>query len=89
MNLMGMGMPEIAVILVVGFLVLGPSRAITMARTAGKLVADVKRTLRDVASAANLEQLNQTKASGYSAAQKRESEVVDRITTPPNKTESV
>ena len=89
MNLMGMGMPEITVILVVAFLVLGPARGITMARTAGKLVADVKRTLGDVASAANLEQLNQTNASGHSTAQKKDSEVVDRFAVPPNKTESV
>ena len=89
MNLMGMGPAEIAVILVVGFLVLGPSRAITMARTAGKLVGDVKRTLGDVASAVNLEQLNQTNASGYSTAQKKDSDVVDRFAAPPNKTESV
>ena len=88
MNLMGMGMPEIAVILLVGFLVLGPSRAITMARTAGKLVGDVKRTLGDVASAANLEQLNQTTAGGHSTAQKKGSEVVERLAAPPNKTES-
>ena len=85
---MGMGLPEIAVIFVVAFLVLGPSRAITMARTAGKLVGDVKRTLGDVASAANLEQLNQTNVSGNSTAQKKDSGVVDRFAAPPNKTES-
>ena len=85
---MGMGLPEIAVIFVVAFLVLGPSRTVTMARTAGKLVGDVKRTLGDVASAANLEQLDQTNVSANSTAQKKDSGIVDRFAAPPNKTES-
>ena len=56
MNLMGMGIAEIAVVMVVAFLVLGPSRAITLARTAGKLLGDLRRTFNDVASAITLEE---------------------------------
>ncbi len=35
MNFMGMGIMELAVIFLVSFLVLGPSKSIDMARTAG------------------------------------------------------
>ena len=38
MNFLGVGVPEIGVILLVAFLVLGPSRSISMARAAGKLL---------------------------------------------------
>ena len=60
MNLMGMGIAEIAVVMVVAFLVLGPSRAITLARTAGKLLGDLRRTFNDVASAITLEEPDST-----------------------------
>ena len=60
MNLMGMGMPEVAVIFLVAFLVLGPSRSIGMARTAGKVIRDLKRTFGDMASAVGLDQTEQT-----------------------------
>ena len=59
MNFMGMGLAEIAVVMVVAFLVLGPNRTINMARTAGKLLADLRRTFNDVAAAVSLEERGQ------------------------------
>ena len=56
MNFMGMGLAEIAVVMVVAFLVLGPNRTINMARTAGKILADLRRTFNDVAAAVSLEE---------------------------------
>ena len=56
MNLMGMGMAEIAVVMVVAFLVLGPNRTINLARTAGKLFADLRRTFNEVTAAITLEE---------------------------------
>ena len=55
MNLMGMGIPEVGVILLVAFLVLGPGRSIDMARTAGKLLGDLRRSFSDVTRAVTIE----------------------------------
>ena len=63
MNVFGIGMPEMAVILLVAFLVLGPSRSITLARSAGKFLGDLKRTFNEVAAAAGLEEREQSRNS--------------------------
>ena len=54
MNLFGVGMLELAVIFLIAFLVLGPAKAIEMARTAGKLIGDVKRSVNELTAAADL-----------------------------------
>ena len=51
MNVMGVGIMEVAVILLVGFLVLGPGRSIDMARRAGKVLGDLRRTFGEVTDA--------------------------------------
>ena len=63
MNFMGMGVPELGVIFLVAFLVLGPSRAIDMARNAGKVLGDLRRSFGDVTSAMNLESMEQRGAA--------------------------
>ena len=45
MNFMGMGIMELAVIFLVSFLVLGPSKSIDMARTAGKVIRDLRSAM--------------------------------------------
>ena len=55
MNFLGIGLPEIALIMVVGFLVLGPAKTIEMARTTGQVWREIKRTVADVTSAASLD----------------------------------
>lgn len=55
-NIMGIGLAEAAVILLVAFLVLGPNRSITMARTAGKVIGELRRTFTEMASAVSQEQ---------------------------------
>ncbi len=55
MNFMGMGIPEVGVILLVAFLVLGPGRSIDMARSAGKLLGDLRRSFNDVTRAVTIE----------------------------------
>jgi Sec-independent protein translocase protein TatA len=55
-NFLGVGLVEVAVILLVGFLVLGPSRSIDMARAGGRLVRNLRSVLDDVTTAVDLEQ---------------------------------
>ena len=71
MNFMGMGIPELGVILLVAFLVLGPSRAIDMARSAGKMMGDLRRSFSEVTSAMTVESMDQNSSgqSQQSAAQ--------------------
>ena len=57
MNFMGMGIPELGVIFLVAFLVLGPGRAIDMARSAGKIMGDLRRSFSDVTSAMTVESM--------------------------------
>ena len=55
MNFMGMGIHEVGVILLVAFLVLGPGRSIDMAKNAGKLLGDLRRSFNEVTSAVSVE----------------------------------
>ena len=55
MNLFGVGLPEIALIMVVGFLVLGPARTMEMARTTGRVWREVRRTIGEITEAAALD----------------------------------
>ncbi len=57
MNFMGMGIPELGVVLLVAFLVLGPSRAIDTARNVGKVLGDLRRSFGDVTSAMTMESM--------------------------------
>ncbi len=59
MNFLGMGIPELGVIFLVAFLVLGPGRAIDMARSAGKIMGDLRRSFGDVTSAMTVESMEQ------------------------------
>ena len=54
MNLFGMGITEMAIIFLVTFLALGPNRSIDMARTLGKVLGEIKRTVNEVISATNI-----------------------------------
>ena len=54
MNLLGMGITEMAIIFLVTFLALGPNRSIDMARTLGKVLGEIKRTVNEVISATNI-----------------------------------
>ena len=51
MNIMGMGMMELAVVLLVAFVVLGPGRSIDFARRTGRVLGDLRRTFTDVTDA--------------------------------------
>lgn len=72
MNFMGIGFLELVVILLVAFLVLGPSRSIGMARSAGKVLGDLKRTFSEVAAAASFEETERTGARRESASPSRQ-----------------
>jgi Sec-independent protein translocase protein TatA len=54
-----MGIPELGVILLVAFLVLGPGRAIDTARNVGKVLGDLRRSFGDVTSAMTMESTEQ------------------------------
>ncbi len=54
MNVFGVGMLELAVIFLIAFLVMGPTKAIEMARTAGKLIGEVKRSVNELTAATDL-----------------------------------
>ena len=56
MNFMGIGFMELVVILLVGFLVLGPGRSIDMARKTGKVLGDLRRTFSEVTDAISVEE---------------------------------
>ena len=56
MNFGGVGLLEMAVVLLVAFLVLGPSKSIDMARTAGRVIGELRRTFADLTAAVTLEQ---------------------------------
>lgn len=64
MNVMGMGVMELGVVFLIAFLVLGPSRSIDMARSAGKLIGDLRRSFNDVLEAVNFEQEQEKGPSG-------------------------
>ena len=49
-----MGITEMAIIFLVTFLALGPNRSIDMARTLGKALSEIKRTVNEVISATNI-----------------------------------
>lgn len=44
MNIFGMGGMEVLVILLIGFLVVGPSRMVSMSRKMGKTFGDIRRS---------------------------------------------
>lgn len=54
MSLFGVGMLELTVIFLIAFLVMGPAKAIEMAKTAGKLIGDVKRSVNELTAATDL-----------------------------------
>ena len=54
MNLFGVGFLELAVIFLIAFLVMGPGKTIEMARSAGKLMGEVRKALNDMTVATNL-----------------------------------
>lgn len=56
MNIMGIGLAEAGVILLVAFLVLGPDRSVSMARAAGKVFGELRRSFTKMASAVSQEQ---------------------------------
>ena len=62
MNLFGVGFLELAVIFLIAFLVMGPAKAIEMARAAGKLIGDMRRTLNEMNVAADLNDQSRPKA---------------------------
>ena len=55
MNFLGVGLVEVAFILLLAFLVLGPSRSIDLARTGGRLVRSLQSALNDLTTAVDLE----------------------------------
>ena len=67
MNFMGMGIMELAVIFMVSFLVLGPSKSIDMARTAGKVIRDLRSAMSDLTSAVDLDQTSPPSASSQAS----------------------
>ncbi len=85
MNFMGMGIPEIGVIVLVAFLVLGPGRSIDMARNAGKLLGDLRRSFNDVTRAVTVEadQLGTSQGRKQDAPEDPPPGVPVRPETPP------
>ena len=48
--MMGIGFLEMVVIAVIAIIVLGPEKAVDMARSAGKMLGEVKRSFTDLSS---------------------------------------
>ena len=53
-NFFGVGFLELAVVFLVAFLVMGPGKSLELARTAGKLMGELRRTLNEMTAAVNL-----------------------------------
>ncbi|MBT98143.1 MAG: hypothetical protein CL902_05905 [Dehalococcoidia bacterium] len=70
MNFMGMGIPELGVIFLVAFLVLGPGKAIDTARNVGKVLGDLRRSFGDVTNAMTVETMEQNARSAPTQEQK-------------------
>jgi len=51
LNFLGIGVLEIVVILVIALVVLGPGRTVNMARSAGKMLGEVRRAMGDLSRA--------------------------------------
>ncbi len=68
MNLFGIGFLELAMIFLIAFLVMGPAKAIEMARTAGKLVGDMRRTVNEMTAASDLSGQQQSTTSSPASA---------------------
>lgn len=62
MNIMGMGLMELAVVLLVAFLVLGPGRSIDMAKRTGKVLGELRRGFGEVTEAISTEERQRTHA---------------------------
>ncbi len=60
MNVMGMGLMELAVVLLVAFLVLGPGRSIDMAKRTGRVLGDLRRTFSEITDAISTEERQRT-----------------------------
>ena len=60
MNIMGMGLMELAVVLLVAFLVLGPGRSIDMAKRTGRVLGDLRRSFSEVTDAISTEERQRT-----------------------------
>jgi Sec-independent protein translocase protein TatA len=63
-NFLGIGLVEVAVILLVAFLVLGPSKSIDLARSGGRLVRNLRSALADLTTAVDLERVEPTDSGG-------------------------
>lgn len=57
MDILGIGPMELIMVLLVAMLVLGPSKSITMARSAGKIIGEVRRAMGDLSKAIEEEEL--------------------------------
>ena len=50
MNFMGIGPMEVMVIITVAIIILGPAKAVDMAKSAGKMAREVRRSFADLSS---------------------------------------
>ena len=56
MDLFGIGLLELLVVLVVALMVLGPKKTVHMARSAGKMLGEVRRAMGDLSRAIDEEE---------------------------------
>ncbi len=56
MELFGVGVLEVMVIIVIAMVVLGPSRTLKMARSAGKMFGQVRQAMGDISEAVEREE---------------------------------
>ena len=63
MDFLGIGSLEVLAILVVAFMVLGPTRMVEVARSLGNFIRDVKRTTGDIPAMLAMEEEEAAKRS--------------------------
>ena len=52
---LGMGIQEIFIIMLVAFLVLGPAKTMNMAKGAGKILGEVRRSMADISKVMDID----------------------------------
>ena len=64
MDILGIGMLELIVILVIALVVLGPAKTVKMARDAGKMLGEFRRAFGDLSRAMEEEERELGRSSG-------------------------